>query len=128
MSLRKSPILTPARLDANRRNALKSTGPRTAAGKAWSRLNGLRSGSRSPTYMKLLRALVDAEPGGTELAARAVLTREEATHPLFARTVKSFRKIELEICRDLRRGRLELESRRKKAREKRRSNPESPLE
>jgi hypothetical protein len=114
MSLRKSPILTPARLLANRRNALKSTGPRTARGKAWSRLNGLRTGSRSPTYMKLLRALVDAEPGGIEQAARVVLTPQQAAHPLFARTVESFRKIELEICQDFRRGRLELESRRKK--------------
>jgi len=116
MSLRKSPILTPARLAANRRNALKSTGPRTAKGKAWSRLNRLRTGSRSPTYMKLLRALVDAEPCEIEEAARSVLTPEEVAHPLFARTVESFRRIEIEICRDFRRTRVVLESRRKRAR------------
>src|ERR1700731_2881518 len=29
---------------ANRRNALKSTGPRTARGKSWSRLNALKHG------------------------------------------------------------------------------------
>jgi hypothetical protein len=48
VSLRKSPTLTPALLAANRRNAKKSTGPRTARGKAWSRLNSLRHGCHSP--------------------------------------------------------------------------------
>src|SRR5271157_148068 len=79
MSLRKSPILTPARLAANRRNALKSTGPRTAAGKAWSRLNGLRSGLRSLAYQEFLRALVEAEPCGIERVARTALTPEQAS-------------------------------------------------
>jgi len=115
MSLRKSPILTPARLAANCRNALKSTGPRTAAGKAWSRLNGLRSGSRSPAYRELLVALMEAEPCGIEQAARTALTPEQAAHPLFARTVDSIRRVELEICRDFRLRRLELESRRREA-------------
>jgi len=91
---------------------LKSTGPRTAAGKAWSRLNGLRNGSRSLAYQKLLRALLEAEPGGIEQVARTLLTPEQAAHPLFARTVDSFRRVELEICRDFRLERLELESRR----------------
>ncbi len=36
-----------ARIDANRRNAMRSTGPRTAEGKARSRLNGLTHGFRS---------------------------------------------------------------------------------
>jgi len=43
MSLRKSPTMTPARLDADRRNAQKLTGPRAARGKAQVRMNGLRS-------------------------------------------------------------------------------------
>ena len=47
MSLRKSPTLTPARIEANRRNAQKSTGPRTARGKGQSRMNSLRTGERS---------------------------------------------------------------------------------
>lgn len=42
--LRGSPRLTPASLAARRANALKSTGPRTARGKAWSSLNALRHG------------------------------------------------------------------------------------
>jgi len=42
--LRKSPTRTEAFLAANRRNALKCTGPRTPEGKARSSLNGLRNG------------------------------------------------------------------------------------
>lgn len=43
----KSPLLTPAALAARRANALKSTGPRTARGKARSCLNALRHGRRA---------------------------------------------------------------------------------
>ena len=44
MSLRKSPQITPALLAANRRNAQRSTGPRTAAGKQNSKFNSLKHG------------------------------------------------------------------------------------
>jgi hypothetical protein len=47
MSLRRSPLLTPAALAARRANARKSTGPRSARGKAWSCLNALCHGRRS---------------------------------------------------------------------------------
>lgn len=40
-----------ARIRANRENARRSTGPRTAAGKARSRLNGLRHGLRAETLI-----------------------------------------------------------------------------
>jgi len=43
--LRKSPTLTPRFLEANRKNAQKSTGPRTREGKAVSALNALKHGS-----------------------------------------------------------------------------------
>jgi len=46
MPLRRSPV-TPAGLHARRLNSLKSTGSRTARGKAWSCLNALRHGQRS---------------------------------------------------------------------------------
>jgi hypothetical protein len=44
MSLRRSPRLTPASLEARRANACKSTGPRTAHGKARASLNALKHG------------------------------------------------------------------------------------
>jgi len=44
MSLRRSPVLTPRALQARRLNSLKSTGPRTARGKARVALNPLRHG------------------------------------------------------------------------------------
>jgi hypothetical protein len=47
MSLRKSPRRTPGLLAANRRNALKSTGPRTSSGKRRIVLNALKHGLRS---------------------------------------------------------------------------------
>ncbi|HEV2491910.1 MAG TPA: hypothetical protein VG204_02435 [Terriglobia bacterium] len=47
MSLRKSPVRTPALLAANRSNALKCTGPRTPEGKARVGLNRLKHGRRA---------------------------------------------------------------------------------
>jgi len=44
MSLRKSPRMTPALLAALRRNAQRSTGPRTSAGKQNSKFNSLKHG------------------------------------------------------------------------------------
>jgi len=43
--------LSPARIEANRKNALKSTGPKTAEGKSRSRLNGLIHGLRARTVV-----------------------------------------------------------------------------
>ena len=56
MSLRKSPTLTPALLASNRRNAKKSTGSRTAWGKAWSRLNRILDGWQWPECSNLVKA------------------------------------------------------------------------
>jgi hypothetical protein len=51
MSLRRSPRRTPAFLAANRANAQKSTGPRTAPGKQRSAANAFRTGNRtSPAF------------------------------------------------------------------------------
>jgi hypothetical protein len=44
-------MTTPARIEANRRNALKSTGPTTALGKALSSRNALRHGFRSRSVL-----------------------------------------------------------------------------
>jgi hypothetical protein len=89
MSLRKNPV-TPARLEANRRNSQKSTGPRTARGKSQSRLNRLRGGGRSRLYGDLLQALMDAPPCRVLETAQAVLTPAQMSHPLFANLVETF--------------------------------------
>ncbi|HMD98018.1 MAG TPA: hypothetical protein VKM93_11910 [Terriglobia bacterium] len=54
--LRKSPTRTEAFLAANRRNALKSTGPRTARGKAWSCMNNLKHGRYAKRLPETLAA------------------------------------------------------------------------
>jgi hypothetical protein len=53
----KTPMASQAQINANRQNAKKSTGPKTAEGKAKSRLNGLRHGLTAQTCM-----LVDEDP------------------------------------------------------------------
>jgi len=102
MPLRKSPTLTPARLEANRRNAQKSTGPRSARGKARSRLNGLKTGWRSRAYRDLTTALMEAPPCAVDRTARQVLTPEQAAHPVFAEQVEMFRQAEIAVVQDMR--------------------------
>ncbi|MGD1101199.1 MAG: hypothetical protein ABSA59_03950 [Terriglobia bacterium] len=83
MSLGKSPTLTPALITSNRCNAKKSTGPQAARGKAWSRLNGLQSGWRSPEYISFFEALLYALPCQVGLTAQALLSSKHVLHPLF---------------------------------------------
>jgi len=97
MLLRRSPM-TPARLEANRRNARKSTGPRTVRGKSQSRMNGLRNGGRSRLYNDLLLALLDAPPCAIVQTAQAALTPAQAAHPLFAELVQIFRLAENDVA------------------------------
>jgi len=97
MLMRQSPI-TPARLEANRRNAQKSTGPRTPRGKSQSRLNGLRSGELSRLYRELLLALLDAPPCAVARRARAGMTLAQARHPLFAELVDTFCQAESDVA------------------------------
>jgi hypothetical protein len=107
MSLRKSPTLTPALLASNRRNARKSTGPRTARGKAWSRLNSLREGWRSPEYIKFLVALIDAPPGRVEVTAQALLDSQPVNHKLFSEAAELAVQAEIDICEESRRSRTQ---------------------
>jgi len=88
MSLLKPLTVTPARLAANRRNARKSTGPRTARGKAQTRMNGLGSGEYSRLYHNVMNALLYAPPGAVDKMAQAILTPQQAAHPLFAEFVE----------------------------------------
>ena len=85
MSLLKPRVITPARRAAHRRNAQKSTGPRTARGKAQSRLNGLRHGFCSPAYRQFWLALLEAPPG-YPVAKTVVdmLTPEQSCQPVYA--------------------------------------------
>jgi hypothetical protein len=85
MLLRKSPTLTPALLEACRRNAQKSTGPRTAPGKANMRMNALRKGGRSRLWREFAEVLFYAPPGRVEAMVRVMLTSDLARHRLFAR-------------------------------------------
>lgn len=102
MSLRKSPTLTPALLASNRRNAKKSTGPRTARGKAFSRLNRLQEGWRSPEYIDFLMALLDAPPGRVRATAEALLSSKPVIHPLFREIAELSVRVEIDICAQIR--------------------------
>jgi hypothetical protein len=98
MSLLKRRIMTPARVAASRRNALKSTGPRTPRGKAQSLMNLLWGRGSLSAYQNLWRALVEAPPGGVDEAVRAVLTPEQYAHPKFAELVDIFRQADREVA------------------------------
>src|ERR1039458_8070422 len=80
--------MTLARLEANRRNARKSTGPRTAQGKSQSCLNGLREGNRSALMRDAVLAFLQAPPYSVEEVALAILTPAQTSHPLFADIVE----------------------------------------
>ena len=113
VALRKSPTMTPARLEANRQNARKSTGPRTARGKAYSRLNALKSGVHSPFFTSVLRALDAAPPGGTDAVARMLLTPELAAHPIYAQAMDMFRQADQAVAAEFRTTRLRWENKKK---------------
>jgi len=89
--------LSPARLAANRRNARQSTGPRSARGRAQSRLNRLRDGSRSRLFQDLRWKLMDAPPAAVARTARRTMTPELARHPLFAELGRVFCQAEAEV-------------------------------
>jgi len=97
MSLRRPYELSPAKLAAHRRNARKSTGPRSAPGKAQSRLNRLRHGSRSRLFQDLVWELMDAPPAAVARTARGTMTPELAGHPLFAELGQVFCHTEAEV-------------------------------
>ena len=97
MSLRKSPTLTPARLKANRRNAQRSTGPRTARGKAQVRFNALKNGNHSRLYLGFRMSLLYLPPCAV-LGPRQFLTPEMARHQLFAEALENAIWAEQQTC------------------------------
>jgi hypothetical protein len=78
-------MTTPAQIAANRRNALKSTGPRTAAGKAASSRNGLRHGLTSRRAVVRGEDAQDFERFRAEL--RSALAPRDAREEVLAETV-----------------------------------------
>ncbi len=94
MPLRKPPTLTAARLTANRRNAQKSTGPRTEPGKARSRLNGLRPDGACRSIGRFSGSWLMPPCSVNSVVASHMLTLEEASHPVFASIVDLFRRME----------------------------------
>jgi hypothetical protein len=78
-------MATAAQIAANRRNALKSTGPRTAAGKAASSRNALRHGLRARSAVVLGEDLRDFERFRAEL--RAALAPRGGREERLAETV-----------------------------------------
>jgi len=79
MPLRKPPTRTPEFLAANRRNAKKSTGPRTSEGKAVAALNALKHGGYARQLPETL--LSAGHRGGAELYQRV---RREITDAFVA--------------------------------------------
>ena len=79
--------VTPARLEANRRSAQRSTGPRTAR----TALNALRTGARSRTANRMYYAIFEAPPGGVLAMARSIMTPSELAHPYAAYMLDKFR-------------------------------------
>jgi hypothetical protein len=104
MSLRKSPPMTPARIEANRRNARKSTGPRTTRGKAQARLNGLGKGPRSRFYHDFMMLLMETPPDELERTAREILTPQEADSRLFKGLIRMIHQADSELVMELRRA------------------------
>jgi len=102
MSLRKSPTVNSAALAANRRNATRSTGPRTAAGKSRARRNALRHGRRAASDVSCETMLALGEnPEEFENLYQTLLRAYEPADPLWAKLVEDLAKLYW------RRGRLE---------------------
>ncbi|HUU14431.1 MAG TPA: hypothetical protein VM182_12100 [Terriglobia bacterium] len=102
MSLRKSPTLDSAALAANRRNAAKSTGPRTAVGKARARHNALQHGRHAASDVSRETMLALGEdPREFENLYQSLLCAYEPADPLWAKQVEDLAKLYW------RRGRLE---------------------
>jgi len=62
-------MISPAKIEANRRNALKSTGPKTERGKERARLNALRHGMRAKELVARDEYFVDFGRFSAELSA-----------------------------------------------------------
>jgi hypothetical protein len=81
MSLIKRPELTPKALAARRRNAQRSTGPRTPRGKARASLNAFKHGRRAACLRRFMRRDLRLNPSPF-LRMRAMMRGMGAFDPL----------------------------------------------
>lgn len=96
MSLRRSATLTEAKLEANRRNARRSTGPRTEAGKHKASLNRLKHGAWATAGCyapEALRALGENPEEYQELLARLRQAEGPCEDPLWSQQVEDLARL-----------------------------------
>jgi len=79
-------MASPAQIAANRRNALRSTGPRTAIGKARSQSNALKHGLRAPLDRNA--SIVEAVEALTTDIARLEKKPREVVRPIAEQQIK----------------------------------------
>jgi hypothetical protein len=88
-------VVSAAKLDANRRNALKSTAPRTQAGKDRSKMNAVSHGCRAETLVlrrkTRRRSKIAAQPGRPAWAHVASSSNGPLMTPSFTRGGKTGR-------------------------------------
>ena len=88
MSLRKPPQPTPELLDAARRNAQRSTGPRSPAGKQNSKMNALRHGERSrPDHHYLVMLALGEDPQEFDFLKRELSLSYGPGDPLWQKQI-----------------------------------------
>jgi len=98
MSFRLKHTVTAARLAANRRSALKSTGPRTETGKRRSSLNAMRGGGRSKAMDLFWKVLATAPVGEVlEIADRLMACEQRLQCQELLRLFRSSSDVEDEI-------------------------------
>jgi hypothetical protein len=92
MSLIDGQQVSPRRIAANRRNALKSTGPRTAEGKRRSRLNASRRPLCAESFRQAMRGL-DEDPREFEQLHRDLIDSCQPANALEAMLVEDLAKL-----------------------------------
>ncbi len=96
MSLRRSATLTEAKLEANRRNALRSTGPRSEAGKRNASLNRLKHGAWATAGCyapEAMRALGEDPEEYQQLLARLRQAEGPSEDPLWQQQVEDLARL-----------------------------------